>query len=65
MALLLRSSLTFDNLKTSLFFYVFASYVLKSYRHVLARGAIQTLNEGRVAVARVCLPLSTSGAYIF
>lgn len=49
----LRQWLSFDNLKSSLFFYVLAVYLLEGYRHVLARGVAQTFNEGRIAITRV------------
>lgn len=62
---LVKEWATFDSLKSSLFFYVLATNLLKAYRHVLARGLIATLNEGRAAVAQVrprpCVTLSVPG----
>lgn len=49
----LKSLMTFENLKSGLFYYVLLSTLLKAYRHALARGVVQTLEEGRRAVARV------------
>lgn len=51
----LRQSLTFDHLKNSLILYVAATHLLKGYRHILARGVVQTLDEGRIAILRVGL----------
>lgn len=56
----LRQCLTFNNLKSLLFFYVLATQLLRGYRHVLARGVIQSCNEGRIAISRVSHPNSAA-----
>jgi hypothetical protein len=42
----LRLGTTYDRSKTLLFLYVFVRYALKSYRHLRARGTINTVKEG-------------------
>ncbi|KAF8313111.1 hypothetical protein DL93DRAFT_1201412 [Clavulina sp. PMI_390] len=53
----LRLGLTFNNLKSSLLYYVLVVHLLKAYRHVVARGPLQTFNEARLAILRSAFSL--------
>lgn len=52
---LLQELITFDRVKSSLFTYVFVSYVLKAYRHIQSRGARLTVRDGWRGISRVRL----------
>jgi hypothetical protein len=51
----LRLGTTYDRTKTLLFLYIFLTYALKSYRHLRARGPINTVKEGWKCLSAVSI----------
>lgn len=53
----INRSVIFDRAKTSVLVYFVGIRLLKACRHVLARGFLTTLNEGRMYISRVSIYL--------